>query len=44
MFRGITFMVDGKVCVSVSGDELMCRIDPEIYDVAIKKKGVDGDE
>ena len=40
MFRGITFMVDGKMCVSVSGDELMCRIDPEIYDVAIKKKGV----
>ena len=33
-------MVDGKMCVSVSGDELMCRIDPEIYDVAIKKKGV----
>jgi hypothetical protein len=40
MFRGITVMVDGKMCVSVSGDELMCRIDPEIYDVAIKKKGV----
>jgi len=40
MFRGITFMVNGKMCVSVSGDELMYRIDPEIYDVAIKKKGV----
>ena len=40
MFRGITFMVDGKMCISVSGDELMCRIDPEIYDVAIKKTGV----
>ena len=40
MFRGITFMVSGKMCVSASGDELMCRIDPEIYDVGIKKKGV----
>ena len=39
MFRGVTFMVDGKMCVSVSGDHLMCRIDPEIHDVAIKKKG-----
>jgi TfoX/Sxy family transcriptional regulator of competence genes len=40
MFRGVTFLVDGKMCISVSGEELMCRIDPEIYDVAIKKKGV----
>jgi TfoX/Sxy family transcriptional regulator of competence genes len=40
MFRGVTFMVDGKMCVSVSGDELMCRIDPEIHGVAIQRKGV----
>jgi TfoX/Sxy family transcriptional regulator of competence genes len=26
MFRGICFMVNGKMCVCVSGDELMCRI------------------
>jgi TfoX/Sxy family transcriptional regulator of competence genes len=29
MFRGITFMVDDKMCISVSGDELMLRLDPE---------------
>ena len=39
MFRGITFMVNEKMCVSVSNDEIMCRIDPELYDAAVKKKG-----
>ena len=39
MFRGITFMVDGKMCVSVSGDRIMCRIDPLLHDEAIKKQG-----
>jgi TfoX/Sxy family transcriptional regulator of competence genes len=39
MFRGITFMVNGKMCISVSNDELMCRIDPELYDAVVKKKG-----
>jgi TfoX/Sxy family transcriptional regulator of competence genes len=38
MFRGVTFMVKGKMCVTVSGDELMCRIDPDIQDEALKKK------
>ena len=40
MFRGVTFLVNGKMCVSVSGDELMCRIDPEVYDAAKERKGV----
>lgn len=39
MFRGITFMVDSKMCISVGNDELMCRIDPELYDAVVKKKG-----
>lgn len=39
MFRGVTFMVNGKMCVSVGDDELMCRIDPAIHDEAIQKKG-----
>jgi TfoX/Sxy family transcriptional regulator of competence genes len=39
MFKGLTFMVNGKMCVCVSGDELMCRFDPAMQDVAIKKKG-----
>jgi len=29
MFRGMTFMVDGKMCINVARDEAMFRIDPE---------------
>ena len=39
MFRGITFMVNGKMCVSVGGDEMMCRIDPANHDKAMEKEG-----
>ncbi len=28
MFGGITFMVKGKMCISVGNHRLMCRIDP----------------
>lgn len=40
MFRGITFMVNGKMCVSVSGENLMCRYDPALYAVVAEKHGV----
>ena len=39
MFRGLTFMVNGKMCVSVSGDKLMCRFDPERNDEVAEKPG-----
>ncbi|TKK71489.1 TfoX/Sxy family protein [Ilyomonas limi] len=39
MFRGIAFMVNGKLCVSVGDDELMCRIDPALHDELIEEKG-----
>ena len=32
-------MVNKKMCVGISGDDLMARIDPEIYESALKKKG-----
>ena len=38
MFSGITFMVDGKMCISVGNDRIMCRIDPEIHEQAILRK------
>ena len=38
MFRGITFMVKGKMCVSVSGDEMMCRFDPALQETVAEKK------
>jgi TfoX/Sxy family transcriptional regulator of competence genes len=40
MFSGITFMVNGKMCISVGDDRIMCRIDPVIHEEAVKKKGV----
>jgi TfoX/Sxy family transcriptional regulator of competence genes len=40
MFRGVSFMVNGKMCLSVGDDELMCRIDPAVHEKAIAKKGV----
>ena len=30
MFGGIAFMVNGKMCVNVSGEDLMCRFDPNL--------------
>ncbi|HEY8935844.1 MAG TPA: TfoX/Sxy family protein [Cyclobacteriaceae bacterium] len=40
MFRGITFMVNGKMCVSVGDNELMCRINPELMSDVLEKDGV----
>lgn len=39
MFRGVTFMVNKKMCVSVSLDRLMCRIDPVIHDSLVENDG-----
>jgi TfoX/Sxy family transcriptional regulator of competence genes len=39
MFRGIAFMVDGKMCLTVGDDRLMCRIDPETHAEAISRPG-----
>ncbi len=39
MFRGVTFMVNGKMCISVSGEELMCRFDPALQEEVMEKKG-----
>lgn len=39
MFRGVTFMVDDKMCISVGDDEIMCRINPSLHEEALKRKG-----
>ena len=39
MFRGITFMVNEKMCISVGDNEIMCRIDPESHEACLGKKG-----
>ena len=39
MMGGLTFMYNGKMCVGIIKDELMCRIDPAIHDEAVEKNG-----
>ncbi|HET7152438.1 MAG TPA: TfoX/Sxy family protein [Candidatus Kapabacteria bacterium] len=39
MMGGLTFMYNGKMCVGVIRNELMCRIDPDFHNEAIKKPG-----
>lgn len=39
MFGGSCFMVNGKMCIGVVGDEMMCRIGPDVYAAALEKNG-----
>ena len=39
MFRGLAFMVNGKMCVNVSGENLMCRFDPNLIDDIANRRG-----
>jgi len=39
MFRGLAFMVNGKMCINVSGEELMCRFDPDLLGEVAEKAG-----
>lgn len=39
MFGGMCYMVNDKMCVGITNDELMARIHPDIYEKALKKKG-----
>lgn len=36
---GLTFMYNGKMCIGVVKDEMMCRIAPSIHDAAMEKQG-----
>lgn len=39
MFRGLAFLVDGKMCVNISGENLMCRIDPDQWEQLSGRRG-----
>jgi TfoX/Sxy family transcriptional regulator of competence genes len=39
MFGGTCFMLKGKMCAGVVKDEMMCRINPDVYEEALQKKG-----
>ena len=39
MMGGLTFMINNKMCVGILKDDLMARIDPDVYDSVLKRKG-----
>ncbi len=39
MFRGICFMVNGKMCVCVGPANIMCRFDPELTEEVLERPG-----
>ena len=39
MFRGLTFIINGKMSINISGDNLMCRFDPDITKDISKESG-----
>lgn len=39
MFGGVCFMVNGKMCVGVIKDDMMCRIGPEAEPDALERHG-----
>ena|ERR1035437_6433331 len=39
MMGGLMFKYNGKMCVCIIKDDLMCRINPELHDMAVEKTG-----
>lgn len=39
MFGGSCYMLNGKMCIGVVDDEMMCRIGPDVYEEALEKPG-----
>lgn len=39
MMGGLSFMLNDKMCVGVIKDEMMCRIDPNLYEDSLEKPG-----
>ncbi|MEP7196116.1 MAG: TfoX/Sxy family protein [Saprospiraceae bacterium] len=39
MMGGLTFMVNGKMCIGIIKDEMMCRINPDLQDTVLQKTG-----
>lgn len=39
MMGGLVFMYNGRMCLGIVKDELMCRIDPDTHEQVVAKKG-----
>ena len=40
MMGGLAFMVNDKMCVGINNEDLMARLDPDVYEEALTRKGV----
>ena len=40
MMGGLAFMINGKMCINVSGNRLMCRFDPSATGNIAERKGI----
>lgn len=39
MFGGLAFMINGKMCINIADDQLMCRFDPDLTQELSEKAG-----
>lgn len=39
MMGGLVFMYNDKMCIGIIKDEMMCRIDPGLYETVLEKTG-----
>ncbi len=39
MMGGLTFMVNGKMCIGIVKDDLMVRLNPNLHDEMVQKQG-----
>lgn len=39
MMGGLVFMYNGKMCLGIVKSDLMCRIDPDLHEQSIARKG-----
>lgn len=39
MFSGLAFLINGKMCINISGEKLMCRFEPALHDEIAEKTG-----
>ena len=39
MFGSLAFMVNDKICLSAGSRRMMCRIDPELHEQEVQRKG-----
>jgi TfoX/Sxy family transcriptional regulator of competence genes len=39
MMGGLVFMYNGKMCMGVIKEDMMCRIDPDLHDSLVERRG-----